>query len=290
MSTANDMQVWLIRLFLAVCLLHGSAMADTIDMIVPNDVMQDYQEFVSGRDVRTITRFDGKKSRRDVVELVLIQQALSLGGMHATVRFAAADSWLRIQKEVAEGRILMAANSGWKADLESIKDRLFLSLPCIEDGEFEVGLYVLPTNQKALSAKNLTDVRQLSAISNRAWMVDWALLEKLGPARLENAVKWETMVRMVAGGRVDFLLAPFQPEADLSLTVDNTRLIPIPNLKLGLHGTRHFIVSRQHPQGQATINALNRGLLLLKQQQVLKQAYQQSGFFNAQVGHWQRLN
>ena len=78
MRSASDRAGCLIRLILFLCLIHSGALAMTIDIIVPGDVLQDYREFVAGNDVHTITQFTGKKTRRDVVELVLIQQALPI--------------------------------------------------------------------------------------------------------------------------------------------------------------------------------------------------------------------
>jgi hypothetical protein len=85
------------------------------------------------------------------------------------------------------------------------------------------------------------------------------------------------------------VLAPFQATADLSLDVGSVRLVPIPRLKIGLDGTRHFLVSSRHARATALLDRLNAGLSTLRQKGVIRQAYEQSGFFNARVAHWTTL-
>ena len=45
-----------------------------------DDVYDDYMTFLAGRDPSDITSFVGPKIRRDVVDMVLAQQALAIGG------------------------------------------------------------------------------------------------------------------------------------------------------------------------------------------------------------------
>ena len=56
-------------------------------IVIPGDVKRDYELFVSGRDPLEIKDYSGLGSRRDVVEVVLIQQALALGGITEPIRF-----------------------------------------------------------------------------------------------------------------------------------------------------------------------------------------------------------
>lgn len=61
-----------------ICLLFflPAAFADPVTVLVPPDVWKDYQTLVNGRDPLTITEFSGPGRRRDVVEVILLQQAL----------------------------------------------------------------------------------------------------------------------------------------------------------------------------------------------------------------------
>lgn len=261
---------------------------DELIIVIPSDVKRDYDLFLDGRDPLDIKEFSGLGSRRDVVEVILLQQALVLGGLTDSIRFIVASSHARIIKQVHSGSAIMSGNSIWY-DLLNDRDLLYVSEAVIEKGQFEAGLYTILENQKALSVKSLKDVRELTAVSSKAWIIDWQTLNSMEMSSLINTVKWSSMVKMVGKGRADFLLAPFQPSTDLSFSPEGIHLIPVPNIKIGLQGTRHFAVSKRHPKGKEAIKALDAGILLLKEQGIVEKAYRDSGFFNKEVKDWKKI-
>jgi len=261
---------------------------DELIIVIPSDVKRDYDLFLDGRDPLDIKEFSGLGSRRDVVEVILLQQALVLGGLTDSIRFIVASSHARIIKQVHSGSAIMSGNSIWY-DLLNDRDLLYVSEAVIEKGQFEAGLYTILENQKALSVKSLKDVRELTAVSSKAWIIDWQTLNSMEMSSLINTVKWSSMVKMVGKGRADFLLAPFQPSTDLSFSPEGIHLIPVPNVKIGLQGTRHFAVSKRHPKGKEAIKALDAGILLLKEQGIVEKAYRDSGFFNKEVKDWKKI-
>ena len=280
----------LLILLISVLLGTCSAVADQLKIIVPKDVLVDYDNFLQGRDPLKITDFSGECSRRDVVELVFIQQALREGGIQTEIRFLIANAYTRIQREIEQGRVAMAANSIWLADLKKIEEYVYISIPSIENGEFEAGFYTVPGNKKAMSAKNLKDIRQLIGLSNKNWVSDWNTLTGLKLKGLHHTTTWNSMLKMVNKGRADFLLAPFQPSRDFSFEAEGIKFVPIPNLKVELQGSRHFGISKRYPKGKEVFDAFNRGLINLKDRGVIGKAYQESGFFNKRVTDWKRIN
>ncbi|MEJ6001459.1 hypothetical protein [Paucibacter soli] len=256
---------------------------------IPSDVQQDYERFVGAREPLQISQYGGPHARRDVVEFVLLQQALVLGGYTQPMGLLSMPSSARLQLEVRTGHAVCSATSYWREDFPAAEQELMFSQAVLAEGEFEVGLYTAPGNARALAARSLSDLRALTFLSNRDWRVDWRTLEQLGIAKLMHAGNWDLMPRMVASGRADVLLAPFQPGTDLALEVRGTRLLAIPGLKIGMRGTRHYLLSARHPQGQAVKAALDAGLGQLRRQGVLRKAYEQSGFINSATEHWQRL-
>lgn len=256
---------------------------------IPPDVLEDYQGFLQGRDPLDVTEFGGPFTRRDVVEVVLLQQALHRGGWSQRVVLESFPSVTRILRELESGHAVCTATSFWREDIVPAKAQFYFSDAVVEAGQFEAGLYTVPTNQQALAAQSLAHVQRLTALSNRSWFVDWRTLEQLGIAQLQHVGQWSGMTKMVAAGRADFVLAPFQASEDLSLVVGTSRLVPIPGIKVGLDGTRHFLVSRQHPRARALLQHLNAGLTILRQKGVIRQAYVESGFFNPRVARWTLL-
>ena len=256
--------------------------------LIPDDVLLDYQRFLAGRDPVGITDFSGPHARRDVIEVLLMQQALARQDNELRLSLTPMPTSQRLQAELRSGHAACSATSYWREDFPQA-DGLLFSDPLLEEGDFEVGFYTAADNDKALSARSLRDLLPLRVLSNRSWRVDWQTLEQLGFSELQHVASWNLMPRMVQQGRADLLLAPFQPTPDLSLTVEGIRLVPVPGLKLRMRGTRHFLISRTHPLGPRLRAQLNGGLARLKQQGLIRRAYEQSGFFNARVAGWTRL-
>lgn len=276
-------------LFLIIFYMTLAAHGDDINIMVTPDVLHDYKIFTKGKNPLALDNFAGEHSRRDVIELIFLQQALKIGGFIHNISFIeSSSSYKRILVEVGEGRVLMSANTNWLADVNS--ELCYTSEVVIADGEFEAGFYTAQSNTNAMRTRTLQDLRKLIGISNKAWTADWQALSLLNLKDLENVPKWETMVKMVNKKRVDFLLAPFQQTKDMSLTYDGIVLVPIPNIKISLSGTRVFVVSKKHPLGAQAIQALNKGLIRMKKKGLIRKAYEQSGFLNSKVKKWKKIN
>lgn len=259
---------------------------DYLVVTVPSDVLEDYHAFLKGRNPLELGHYGGPHTRRDVVEVILLQQALQRGGLNQRVVLEALPNAARILREIESGHAICSGTSYWREDVPADSAHFLFSDALVEAGQFEAGLYTVPGNRQAMAARTLADVRQLRALSNRSWTVDWRTLEQLGVRQLQHVAQWPGMSKMVEADRADFLLAPFQASADLSLVVGTVRLVPIPGIKVGLDGTRHFLVSRQHPRAAALLQHLNAGLASLRNKGVIRQAYVQSGFFNPRVAQW----
>lgn len=99
------------------------------------------------------------------------------------------------------------------------------------------------------------------------------------------------MVKMVGHHHVDFMLSTFYGNNDkLSLNYYNFTLQPIPNRRVVLHGSKHHIFSKQHPQGKIAHLAYNKGLRLLKESGTLTRALRESGIINQQTANWPIIN
>lgn len=262
----------------------------SLAMVADVDVLHDLELFLSGRNVYDIEYYGGSYSRRDVVETILAFQALREGGLENSITLHGESNYRRVLRMVANGNVLLSGPLLWKEDIEQLRGELYMSEPLVKDGEFVAGLYSHPSNKKALSLSTLSDFHKLKATSSRHWRNDWRVLTALQPLSLYDAVEWEQMVRMVAAGRADITLAPFQPTEDMSLILDDMTLVPIPNVKVYFPGSRHWIVSRRHAYGKPVFQALTRGLAIFRQEGRIRRAYRESGFFNSRVENWRVLN
>lgn len=271
--------------------LSTKTLPDTdVSIIAQPDVYNDYILFLNGRSPIEITDYSGAMSRRDVIELVLVQQALALGGLTQKLHFKIAATYIRAILELQLGNVTLIGNSAWLSDLAPISKNIFISAPVIKDGDFEAGLYTSVGNFRGMAADTLTKIKQLSAVGNKTWKPDWEALKALNLKELHHIPAWKTMVRTVSEKRIDFLLAPFQQTPDMILDVDGMLLTPIHGVKISLRGSRHFAVSKTHPHGKKIFAALEKGLRILHERGTIEKAYSQCGFFNKNVRDWKRLN
>ncbi|MEK7661719.1 MAG: hypothetical protein AAB680_06735, partial [Pseudomonadota bacterium] len=188
------------------------------------------------------------------------------------------------------GSATMGGNSAWQIDLKAIADKVYISEPSIRQGEFEAGLYTTSDNADARLAKTLPQIQKLTAVVAESWKPDVMTLESLKFNRVLKTQSWDSMVGMLVKKRGDVLLAPFQATPDLSLDVNGRKLVPIMNVKVGLQGSRHFVVSKASPIGAEVSKSLNLGLAKLREQGLIEKAYRDSGFFNQATRNWNRLN
>ncbi|MBE9610143.1 hypothetical protein [Chitinilyticum piscinae] len=284
----------LAMLLLAALSPFASAEDNTITILTQQDVLSDYQKFLKGRDPLGITQFGGEHSRRDVVELVLVQQALKAGGNTRPLRLVTvnntSDSYNRYLKEVSSGNASLGGNSVWLIDLKPLADKVYISEPSIRQGEFTAGLYTTPGNKAALAAQDKAAVQKLTAVVADSWKPDIATLESIPIPNVLKTQSWESMVGMVSKQRADVILAPFQPTPDLSFEAAGQKFVPIPNIRVGLQGSRHFFVSRSFPNSAQIAKALNTGLDQLRANGTIEKAYRESGFFNEATAKWSKIN
>ncbi|MBH9552176.1 hypothetical protein [Inhella gelatinilytica] len=268
--------------------LVAQAGAERGRILVPHDVRLDFDRFVAGRAMADLHQYDGPHARRDVVELVLLMQALELGGWGPRPELVSVPTVPRLVRELALGQGVVSGTTYWKTDVDE-PAAFHFSRPMVQDGEFVAGLYTLATRADVLSVRERGDLRALRFVSNRHWRVDWATLQALGVTQVAHADQWEAMPRMIRAGRADVVLAPFQPGTDMGLTVGGVSLVPVPGVKVALRGTRHYLIPKAHPQAHRCNEVLEVGLRGLQDQGVVRRAYQQSGFFNPQVANWRVL-
>jgi hypothetical protein len=266
----------------------ATVFAETVEVYIPPDVLLDYQKFLDGREPEQIRDFSGDGARRDVIEVILFQQALNLKGRQWDIRFVEQPEYGAMLDGLESGEAIASVTSLWRKDLTTRWSNLYITTAVIERGQFEAGFYTPQTNAEALQSRTNQKLKSLKGVSSRNWVIDWRTLENFG-ANVQHADTWGQMVEQVFSGESDYLLAPFQSTDDLSLVLPEGTLVPIPNVKIALMGTRHFAVSRTHPMGQQFNNALHRGLMEMKKNGTLVQAYADCGFLNQQARDWREV-
>lgn len=264
-----------------------TAERDTAPLVVTidADVHKDYLSYIGDRDPLAIDSYGGDGSRRDVVEVLLLQQALALGGVERPLEFRIVRGYLDSLDVLARGDALLRATPVWGADCSS--EHFYISEPVIRQGEFQVGLYTRPHNDLSSLVLPLS---HLTAVTNHDLKADLNTLRQLGIEKIFDVKRWPTMIAMVATGEADVILAPFQDTAGMEMVVGDTRLLPVPDIKVALADTRHWVVSRNHADAAHISQALEKGLALQRKRGTIVRAYTESGFFHPAVQSWALLN
>ncbi|MDG1753022.1 MAG: hypothetical protein P8I03_15395 [Thalassotalea sp.] len=253
--------------------------AEQVVIYIRDDVYDDYLKFVDGKDILEIRDFSGKTIRRDVVDMVIAQQALKIGGFEHTFDYVPGKLNFRNTKLLEEGELLISFDSYWLTDAQRIEDDVYISQPLINNGEYIAGIYTNPKNSAVLAINSLEDLSQFTSVSTPKWATDWKTLQTLPLKELIREDEWLSQARMVNLGWIDFMLMAFHSTEDQSFTMEKIHLVPVKNIGIELKDSRHYVISKKHPLGSEAIKAINIGLSVIRKEQRISSAYKQSGFF-----------
>jgi hypothetical protein len=276
----SKLTTFLISILFVQSSLHSSfVQAEDILIYIRDDVYADYIKFVNGRDVNEIKNFSGKNIRRDVVDMIIAQQALKIGNFQHEFTYAAGKLNFRNTKMLESGRLLISFDTYWLSDAKALNENVYISAPVIRKGEYIAGIYTSPNNKNVLAIKELNDLKSFSAVSTPKWRTDWQTLQTLPLKDLIQEDEWLSQARMVSLGWIDFLLMSFNSTPDQSFNMEKIHLVPVPNIGIELKDSRHFVISAKHPLGKAALLAINIGLDKLRNENKIKHAFTEAGFF-----------
>jgi len=251
-----------------------------------------YLEALAGRSALDVDVFTPSShgSHLEIVEMIILQQALHLGGLKEDVVFEPHEiANLGEIAAIVDGSILMYGRSMWMQTSADYQGSLFISEPVIEYGQFEAGLYYNP-QATSLEHTPYDGLAELKVVSNPRWNADWRALSN-SPMSVQNFIgPWENMLAMVDANIVDVMLINFSVSRDLNLIFNNNLYRPIHGLKVVLPDSRHFVVSKKHPKGRIVFQALQKGLRVMREEGKIQRLYQQAGVFNQLVRDWEVVN
>ena len=239
--------------------------------------------------VGEIREFNRPHANRPTVDFVLQLQALAAGGLDFEYELHVVPNNERAKNEVVQGYADLSGETVWEAEIAAWGDAVISTSPVIGNGEFEKGLYVLPANQAMLTLKSVEDLRPFVGATVVSWATDMRALEAMHLRRIERVFKEESLFPLLEQGRADFTLLEFASTADMSVTRDGVRLVPVPGCKVCLPGSRAWIIASSSPHADEIAAALERGVQALGREGRFERAYRQSGFFHPKVVHWTRL-
>lgn len=282
----------LLLLFCFMFYPHSKAEIDnnSITIAIQDDIKAQYYQFINGRNILDVDDYRGLTASRDVVEHALLVKAVRLGGFQLPIKYIQVDHQPRRIKLMEQGLIHLSATPLWLNEIKPSEHKLFISKAILEKGRAEAGLYTHSTNRSVLSVDAPAELTKLIAVSNQNWHHDWEILKQLNFSGVYHTGKYTTMLDMLFKKRADVMLGPFNNTEDLSFEHNGQTYVPIKNFKVIMPDSRHFAVSRFTAQSQPLIEALEKGLKILKENGEIEKAYRQSGYVNEKVASWQVIN
>ncbi len=230
---------------------------------------------------------------RCVAGIVIIKNALKLGGLDAEIKFLQVPNARRESDEVAKSNAVIGSHllNARTLDIPGYKARMFLTTAVAQTGEFQKGIYCLPDNNKILSVTNLKELKKAGkALIGLHWDNDYRVLTDMGITGIERGPTVESMFKMLKAGRADWIPLGFQNPPDMSINHKGVRLVPVPGIKIAMVESRHFVLSRRHPQGQMVYDAMEKGMKVMREQGLMKQILSQTGVTCPAVKDWKIIN
>jgi hypothetical protein len=253
-------------------------------------IAESFAKWTAETPLDQITSYKNANANRPTVDLILELQALKAGGLDFDYEIITAPNNARARLEVVQANVDITAETTWDYLIDPEEKNLLRTTPIILDGEFEKGIYVMPTNEKILKVKSLEELQQFTGITVNSWDIDVRTLRAMQLKGLELPSKSENAYAMLAKERADFTLLELSSQPDLSNENNGVRLIPVPGVKIALKGgSRSWIVAKNSPNAEAIHAALVKGVKILRDEGRINRAFKECGFFNPRAADWKRL-
>ena len=143
-----------------------SAQQLIVKVSVETDIYNYAQEILAGKTPFELENFFGSNAQRDVIEFILIQKALSLGGINFKFDFITGNYDARNPKLLQEGLLLINFDSMWLSHAKKIEKDVYISYPVIRKGEYWAGVYTSKENVDKLKVNSIEDFKRLYVFSN----------------------------------------------------------------------------------------------------------------------------
>ncbi|QJB55535.1 hypothetical protein [Pseudodesulfovibrio sp. zrk46] len=255
----------------------------------------EYRKFLKpyDGDVTLVEAIPNGALNRCAMDLVIQIKAMRLGGITAPIEFEPVPNARRGTELMAEGHVIGLAQQLNKDTLivQGYDKKLYVRDAITRFGEFQKGIYCLPHNLNVLavtSSKELADAG--TAIIGLHWNNDAKVLQDMGVRDIIRTPTYESIIKMIGAGRADWAPLEIPNTKDKAITYDGVTLVPVPQIKLSLLESRHYLVSKNHPRGREVFHALQSGLQKLQAQGFIRKALVSCGVINPDTRDWTILN
>lgn len=232
---------------------------------------------------------------RGAIDIHMLCQLFNAVNFPVTFVFTPAFDYTSAVKLVKQGKADMIAETAWS---NLISNKVLKSAPIYKKNEYELGIYTTLEKTTTLKINTAHDFNILTGVSNKLWGNDWKLLQTLKTQNMLSANNALTMFRLVKYNNADFVLWPFYYQSDdmsYTLTVADRKdqqyykLYPVPNIKLTMPYSRHYILSGVTPRSELIMETLNKGIERLSNAGKIRQLYIDCGFLSDKTKDWKTI-
>ena len=181
-----------------------------VPISVESDIYDFAKQLIGEKNVHTIDNFKHPSCLRDVVEFVVVQKAIKLGGLDIEFDYVPGDYDARNIRLIQHGLLLISFDTIWLNEAQNYKEDVYISDPIVRNGEFYAGIYVAADKVRDLKPKLKHGLQHFSFVTSDAWYTDVKTLTSLQIKNLVIESDWLVMAKMVSKSWIDAMLAPFQ--------------------------------------------------------------------------------
>ena len=277
-----------ILLFIIIAILNFASSAEAREIIYAAgliDTKIGYDNLVkeNGGDPLSITDFSYQSASRPATALLIIQQALKAGGMDTEIRFISCPNIARSLAEVKKGKAAILATDIWELDFD---ETVYETAPFIRKGDFEKVIYAAKGSPLLNSKLDLKQLLKFCPLTEFSWNIDIKVLQMMGFHNIQTAPQYDLLFKMLNKNRADFLLLELSKSPDFSYKTSTCSVEVVKGVKVVFPYSRHFMVSKKHPDGKKIFEALQRGLKILREDGTIKRAIYQSGIKDKRIKNW----
>jgi hypothetical protein len=141
-----------------------------------------------------------------------------------------------------------------------------------------------------MKVTSLKELQKFSAVIDASWKLDIENLKAIKPKSLTLVHLFVSQLQLINHRGIDFTLLKENTNVEKIATDYGVKLAMVPGVGIVLKGTRHYIVSKKHPDGEKVYKALEKGLAVLREKGLIKQYYQDVGIGPANSSNIKILN
>lgn len=223
-----------------------------------------------------------KKAFRFEIELAIICNILNERNLADKLEFLPYPNIKRAVVELGSGRADLIGESLFSSETDP---EVIFSLPIIELGDFQVGIFTTPNRKHVLSIKSVEELKKLRGVTVAHWLIDVKTLRNIAPS-VVTVSRNMFIPRLIKGDRADYTLS-YLDKAETSHMGEP--LVRIDGFRVSLNDTRVLAFSSNNQLIVDEVNEFIRSSRSTKPDRI-REAYRLGGFITDDYNKWIHVN